>query len=162
MTSEIMKEVGSMLIEKHLTVAFAESATAGRLTAEFSMIDNAGKFLKGGIACYDACIKEDLLHVDHQLIEDFTPESMEVTKAIAVGLNKAIPSDIQIGITGLTCAGGSETAEKPVGTMFICGTRNGDAIFSERLHFDGEREEIVEHTIEKCGELLKDYLQSLN
>ena len=162
MTSEIMKEVGGMLIEKHLTVAFAESATAGRLTADFSMIENAGKFLKGGIACYDACVKEDLLHVDHQLIEDFTPESMEVTKAIAVGLNKAIPSDIQIGITGLTCPGGSETAEKPAGTMFICGTRNGDTIFSERLNFDGEREEIVERTVERCGELLKDYLQSLD
>lgn len=41
MTSEIMKEVGNMLIEKQLTVAFAESATAGRLTAEFSMITDA-------------------------------------------------------------------------------------------------------------------------
>ena len=73
--------VGRLLIENKLTVAFAASATAGRITSEFSLIDDAGKFLKGGIACYDAAIKESLLDVPHELIDRFTPESMEVTRA---------------------------------------------------------------------------------
>ena len=42
-----MKSVGKMLIGRNLTIAFAESATAGRLSADFSMIEDAGKFLKG-------------------------------------------------------------------------------------------------------------------
>jgi nicotinamide mononucleotide (NMN) deamidase PncC len=42
---------------------------------------------------------------------------MEVTEAIARGLTTLIPADIHIGITGLPCPGGSETAEKPIGTM---------------------------------------------
>jgi nicotinamide-nucleotide amidase len=161
MKSDIMDTVGKMLISKKLTIAFAESATAGRLSAEFSMIDNAGEFLKGGIACYDACLKEDLLQVDHALIETYTPESMEVTRAISLGLARLIPADIRIGITGLTTPGGSETREKPVGTMFIYATHRGGLAFSQRFSFTGEREEIVTATVEACAAMLIDYLGSI-
>jgi len=161
MTSETMNRVGKLLIKKNLSIAFAESATAGRLTSDFSMIENAGKFLKGGIACYDACVKEGLLGVDPKLIAQFTPESMEVTRAISFGIASVIPADIHIGITGLTCPGGSETEEKPVGTMFIYAIRDSNLIFSERLNFTGSRWEIVSHTVDCFAELLEDYLKSI-
>jgi len=161
MTNTTLQQVGKMLIEKKMSVAFSESATAGRLTSEFSMIDNAGEFLKGGVACYDACIKEGLLKVDHNLIERFTPESMEVTKAIAEGLATLIPADIHIGITGLTCPGGSETEEKPVGTMFIYGQHAGQHIFSERVNFSGDREDIVAGTVQRTAQLLENYLTTM-
>lgn len=161
MISETLKQVGRMLIAKKLSVAFAESATAGRLTADFSLIDHAGDFLKGGIACYDASLKEALLNVDHDLIEKFTPESMEVTKAITEGLKVLIPADIHIGITGLTCPGGSETAEKPVGTMFVYALSGDKQIFSERMNFDGDRKEIVADTIQRTAQLLQNYLNTI-
>lgn len=161
MTSETMIQVGRELIGRQLTIAFAESATAGWLTSEFSLIDHAGKFLKGGVVCYDACVKQELLKVEEDLIKKFTPESMEVTKAIAHGLADVIASDIQIGVTGLTASGGSETAEKPVGTMFIYGCRNAEMIFTERLNLNGSREDIVSGTVQRCAELLADYLQQV-
>ncbi|WP_244216042.1 CinA family protein [Pedobacter kyonggii] len=134
-----INRVGKMLIAQQLTIAFAERATAGRLTAEFSMAEDAGDFLKGGIACYDAILKEDLLKVAHSLIKEFTPESMEVTKAITLGLSQIIPASIHIGITGLTCPGGSETPEKPVGTMSIYACKHGNHLFSERINFPVHR-----------------------
>lgn len=39
---------GELLVKNKLTIAFAESATAGRISAEFALIPDAGKFLKGG------------------------------------------------------------------------------------------------------------------
>lgn len=161
MISETLKQVGKMLISKKLSLAFAESATSGRLTADFSLIDDAGDFLKGGVACYDASLKEALLNVDHALIEKFTPESMEVTKAITEGLKLLIPADIHIGITGLTCPGGSETAEKPVGTMFVYADSGDKHIFSERMNFYGSREEIVSGTVERTAQLLQNYLTTI-
>ncbi|KAK6021432.1 competence/damage-inducible protein CinA [Ostertagia ostertagi] len=77
---------GQKLIEKGMTIAFAESATGGRMAAEFSLVKDSGKFLKGGFVCYDACLKESVLHVPAKLIEEFTPESTEVTFAITSGL----------------------------------------------------------------------------
>lgn len=107
-----------ILVSRQLTIAFAESATAGRITAEFSLSPQSGKVLKGGIVCYDAYIKEDLLKIPHELIEKYTPESAEVTAALAKSLKNFIDADITIGITCFTTPGGSETDTKPVGTVF--------------------------------------------
>ncbi|WP_316809281.1 CinA family protein [Pedobacter agri] len=160
--SKNLNKIGRLLIEKKLSIAFAESATGGRLSTDFAMIENAGTFLKGGIVCYDASVKEDLLKVDHELIETFTPESFEVTRAITKGASQMIPADIHIGVTGLTCPGGSETKEKPVGTMFLYGQRGSTTIFSERFRFTGSKKQIVESTVDACGKLLLSYLQKLD
>lgn len=151
---------GEKLIAAELSLAFAESATAGRLTAEFSLVENAGKFLKGGIACYNACLKESLLKVPVELIEQYTPESMEVTRAITVGLSNVIDADIHIGVTGLPFSGGSETPEKPVGTMFICGTYKGKTIFAEQIIFSGHPEEIIRQSVTYTALLLMEYLRN--
>lgn len=153
MALEIVEECSKFLIREGFTIAFAESATAGRICAEFSLAKNAGKFLKGGIVCYDACIKQDLLHVPDQLIKQFTPESEEVTEAAALGLRKLIPADIHIAVTGLTSSGGSETINKPVGTIFIHGVID-KKMFSERCLFKGDKEAILLQTVERVAGLI--------
>lgn len=145
---------GKLLIQKSLTIAFAESATAGKLVSEFSMIPDAGKFLKGCLVCYDAELKKSILKVPEGLIETFTPESIEVTKAMTRGLMDLIPANIHIGITGLACSGGSETAEKPVGTIFIYALLNGKTLFSERAECKGKPEEIIHQAVKLTAQLL--------
>jgi nicotinamide-nucleotide amidase len=141
------------MAEKGLTIAFAESATAGWLCSEFALTEESGDILKGGLACYDADLKITLLGVPQKLIDEHTPESMEVTKEMAYRLKELLVSDIQVTVTGLTTPGGSETAEKPVGTMFvfalICGR---EACF--RKVFSGSCEEVIHQTIEPAAELL--------
>lgn len=151
-----------LLMDRHLSIAFAESATAGRMMAEFSMMPDAGKFLKGGIVCYDACLKEDLLYVPHELIEQHTAESQPVTAAIAVGLQQLIEADIHVGITGLTSPGGSETPEKPVGTMFIHAAGKEGPLFSERVFFTGSPEEIIQQTIIYTAKSIRQLLEKDN
>lgn len=156
----LLVSCAQLLIRNELTVALAESATAGRICAEFAMVPDAGKFLKGGIICYDAALKESLLGVPQEQIKVFTPESNIVTCSITAGVQRVIPADIHIGCTGLTCPGGSETMEKPVGTIFLFGIRGHELIFNERNKFDGEQEEIVLQTVERVAQLLINYLQS--
>jgi nicotinamide-nucleotide amidase len=143
-----------LLIEKEMTLAFAESATAGMASAEFSLACDAGKFLKGGFICYDAELKSSVLKVPEELLEQYTPESMQVTQAIALGLIELVPADIHIGITGLPCPGGSETEEKPVGTMFIAALMNGEPWFKERVIFSGSHQEILARTVQHVALLL--------
>lgn len=158
-TSKTLTACGELLIKKKLTIAFAESATAGRIAAEFSLVPDAGKFLKGGLICYDAALKTSLLEVPEQLITDLTPESPEVTHAITLGLQRLIAADIHVGCTGLTCPGGSETPEKPVGTMFIYGLSGKELLFGDRSFYKGAPEEIILQTIERTAFLL---IASLN
>lgn len=136
-----------------LTIAFAESATAGWLCSEFALTEESGKVLKGGIACYDAGVKVSLLGVPQQLIDQYTPESMEVTREMAYRLKDILISDIQVSVTGLTTPGGSETREKPVGTMFVFALIRGrEASF--RKVFSGTCEQVIRQTIEAAAELL--------
>lgn len=140
-----------------LSIAFAESATAGWLCSEFALTEESGQVLKGGIACYDAGLKVKLLGVPQQLIEQYTPESMEVTREMAYRLKEVIPSDIQVTVTGLTTPGGSETPEKPVGTMFIFALIRGREA-SLRQVFSGSCEEVIQQTVAAAAALLLSHL----
>jgi nicotinamide-nucleotide amidase len=157
---KLINECAAILISKGLSIAFAESATAGRICAEFALAEHAGKFLKGGLNCYDAGLKEQLLGVKPESIKLFSPESALVTRAITEGLASLIPADIHVGCTGLTCAGGSETELKPVGTMFLYGTLKGKPLFNEKIYFEGAPENIISKTVEKTASLLVAHLSS--
>jgi nicotinamide-nucleotide amidase len=153
MPSEIVKKCSELLYEQELSVAFAESATAGRVMAEFSLLPNCGKILTGSLVCYNADIKKEHLNVGDDLVKKYTPESAEVTEAMAIGLKDFIPSDIQVATTGLTMPGGSETEEKPVGSTFIHVVFKGKHIPVQKV-FQGTHEEIVLQTVDLVAQTI--------
>ncbi|MFB9109390.1 CinA family protein [Flavobacterium gyeonganense] len=160
MPSDIVMICSKAIAAKGWNIAFAESATAGRMSAEFSMTSYSGEILRGGIVCYDVFIKEQILHVPHITIEKHTPESAEVTQLLAQQAAKIFNSEITVGITGLTSPGGSETEEKPVGTIFFYIITPTEKI-SHREVFQGTPEEIVSKTIDKTAKLIMDSIASL-
>jgi nicotinamide-nucleotide amidase len=153
MPSPLLIKCSQLLTEKELTLATAESATAGRLCAELALIPNCGKVLKGGVVCYDACIKQDVLGVPSELVEQYTPESAEVTAELAKRLKHFMKADIQVAITGLPMPGGSESEEKPVGTMFINILLKGEPVAIRQV-FNGTPEEVVLQTIDRVAQEL--------
>jgi nicotinamide-nucleotide amidase len=157
MPSELLIRCSHLLKEKKLNITFAESATAGRLSAEFALIPDCGEILKGGIVCYDACIKQDILGVPDSLVKKYTPESSEVTEEMARRLGNIIKADIYIAITGLIMPGGSESPQKPVGTMFIHAIINQRPVAAKEI-FKGSPEEIVLQTVDRVAQLLIDEL----
>lgn len=80
--------------------------------------------------------------------------------AMCSGLTDLILADVHVAVTGLTCPGGSETVEKPVGTIFICGFYQGKKLFSERLHFKGSELEIISQTVSHTAQLLMKWLDA--
>lgn len=142
-----------LLKERELSIAFAESATAGHVMAEFSLVESAGQFLKGGVVCYDAVIKEELLKVPKALISTYTAESAEVTYSLSLGLQHLINADIYVAITGLTSPGGSESEKKPVGTMFFHFLYK-DSSKAYREVFKGDSENVMFKSVEFIAEKL--------
>ena len=146
------------LLSHNYRIAFAESATAGRLASEYSLVQESGKILLGGIVCYDESVKCEILNIPQQFIDAYTAESAEVTKAMAESLATLFKGDILVGVTGLASPGGSETKEKPVGTMFIhILTPNGYT--AHREIFEGNPESIIMKAIDKTGELIMEKLK---
>ena len=161
MASEQITLCSARIAEKGLKVALAESATAGWVASEFSLVPESGQIFLGGIVCYDANTKQGLFDIPKEVIEQFTPESAEVTRMLSERLCRYFKSDISIGITGLTTPGGSETEEKPVGTMFIHITLPDNRYCAHREVFEGGPEDIIAQTTERIGHLLCELVENI-
>lgn len=153
MPSELVNKCAKVLAAKGWNIAFAESATAGRMSAEFSMTKESGKIVRGGITCYEVFVKEQILNVPHALIQKYTPESAEVTQKLAEGAVKLFNAKVTVAVTGLTTSGGSETKEKPVGTIFFSIITPYEKT-NHRKIFNGPPEEIVLQAIDEAAKLV--------
>jgi nicotinamide-nucleotide amidase len=160
MPSQIVKKCSKAIAAKGWNIAFAESVTAGRMSAEFSMTEESGKILRGGIVCYEAFVKEQIMGVPQISIEKYTPESEEVTQILAQKAAKIFNSKITVAVTGLTTPGGSETPEKPVGTIFF-NILTPIGKINHREVFKGTPEEIVLQAIDKMAEFILETLVGL-
>lgn len=132
MNQNELTELVMGLKDKGLTVAFAESCTAGLLASEFVRAKGSSDVLKGSLVVYHPEAKQKLLSVKRATLDLYTAESQQVTNEMAMGLKKQLDADISIATTGLAGEGGSETTEKPVGTMFVS------------IMYDGKAEEFRE------------------
>ena len=130
-----------LLKQKKLTLALAESMTAGLASYYLSEVNGTSEVFLGGIVCYNSNVKQDLLCVDADLIKKYSAESQEVTDELAKKLATLIKADVFAAITGLAGPGGSESEEKPVGTVFISVLFQNE-IAAYRKHFKGTPSEI--------------------
>ncbi len=108
-----------LLAQEKIKIAFFESASAGYLAYRFSLSPYSGDILIGSLVSYDLREKENTLHISPELIEKYTPESMQVTVEMIKKGKELLHADLYIACTGLLKKGGSETQEKPVGTFFF-------------------------------------------
>lgn len=107
------------LREDKLTVAFAESMTAGMLANEFSKITGSYDIFIGSLVVYQPGAKKIILDVKEESMDKYTCESQEVTTEMVYGLKKKLQPEIAAAVTGLASDGGSESENKPVGTVFF-------------------------------------------
>lgn len=138
-----------LLLEKNYKIFLAESMSGGFISGFLSQLEGASMFFLGGIVCYSSQIKQQLLGVSSTMIENFTAESQEVTDCLLLGLKNIQQADIYISVTGLSGPGGSESAEKPIGTVFlslevggvhcrktkICNAPNPSAVVTETFNW---------------------------
>jgi nicotinamide-nucleotide amidase len=131
------------LKEKNLTLALAESITCGLAAHKLSTCQGTSEVLKGSIVCYSEDVKKKLMGVSKKTIDQYSCESSQVTKQLVLQLKKLIKANIHASLTGLASDGGSETKDKPVGTVFFCVSYR-NRIFQERKLFRGSPTQIKE------------------
>ena len=112
------REISEILWETEKTVSTAESCTGGRIGEAMIAVPGASKYFKGGIISYVNEIKESLLGVDHQLLEEKTAVCEEVAIEMVKGACKALNTHYAISATGFAGPGGG-TKEIPVGTIWL-------------------------------------------
>jgi len=130
--------IGQKLVGLQKTMVSAESCTGGSI-AQF-ITSNAGSsaYFKGGIVAYSNEVKQNILGVRSELIEQHGAVSQEVAEAMAMGVQKVLNADYAVATTGIAGPdGGSE--EKPVGTVWIA-VAGATGVISKKYVFKHNRE----------------------
>lgn len=125
--------VGSLLSEKKLRLATAESCTGGLLADKITDVPGASDYFFEGLVTYHNDAKRDLLGVSEKTLEAHGAVSAETAQEMCENLRKKVSADIALSITGIAGPGGG-TEEKPVGTVFIGITdKNGTDIVKRNI-----------------------------
>ena len=89
----ISREISQLLWEMEKTVSTAESCTGGRLAEAIISVPGASKYFKGGIISYTNEVKESLLGVSHELLEEKTAVCEEVAIEMVKGACRTLKTE---------------------------------------------------------------------
>ncbi len=114
----LSKGIQEILYNSDKTLGTAESCTGGRIAEAVISMPGASNYFKGGIVSYTNEVKEDLLQVSHQVLEEQTAVCEEVARQMVLGAIQALKVDYAVSATGVAGPTGG-TADIPVGTIWI-------------------------------------------
>lgn len=126
------------------TLVTAESCTGGGIGSALTAIPGSSEVYKGGIISYTNWVKQNLLGVEKDLLDEVGAVSAPVAQAMASGARKCLQADAAVSVTGLAGPGGDDFGN-PVGTVYI-GYSDENRTVSREFHFSGDRE-----TVRRCA-----------
>lgn len=136
----LIASLSGRLKERALTVASAESLTAGRVAEALTSLPGSSAYFQGGIVAYSNQLKVELLGVPFELILRHGAVSEACARAMAEGLRRKLSVDLAVATTGIAGPGGG-SAEKPVGLVWLAACDSSRTVVSRRI-FDGGREAV--------------------
>ncbi len=114
----LSKGIQEILYDTDKTLGTAESCTGGRIAESIIAVPGASNYFKGGIVSYTNEVKEHLLQVSHEVLEEQTAVCEEVAREMVLGAIETLKVDYAISATGLAGPTGG-TPAIPVGTIWI-------------------------------------------
>ncbi len=144
-TEETKRTVISYLIEHKITVATAESCTAGLIAAALGDVPGVSGVFAQGFVTYSNDAKEKNLGVPHALLTNYGAVSPQVAEAMAEGVCKKTGARVGISATGIAGPDGG-SAEKPVGLVYI-GVCIDGVTDAKRFIFSGTRQQVRTATV---------------
>ena len=155
--NSIPEKVLTYCMENKLTIATAESCTAGMIAATIGNMSGVSEIFSEGYVTYSNDAKERLLGVPHDILESHGAVSEETARAMAEGVCRRTGAHIGIAATGIAGPTGG-TAEKPVGLVYI-GVCFGDETSVKKCLFHGTRNHVRSMTVftafDEVGKRLK-------
>ena len=154
----LSKEISDLFWKEGLTLATAESCTAGNIAASVTAIPGSSHFYKGGTVAYCDELKEKHLGVNHETIETKGVVSEETVVEMVKGAMKSMNSDCAVATSGIAGPTGG-TPATPVGTIWIAAAR-GEKIVTRKLEGDYGREKNIAIATKNALQMLRELFQN--
>jgi len=133
--------VGRLLLDRHQSLALAESCTGGLLSQRITRIAGSSAYYLGGAVTYSNDAKVRFVGVKPATLEKHGAVSRETALEMSQGIRERTGADVGLSVTGIAGPSGGSAA-KPVGTVWI-------SIALDKRHearlfqFHGERERVI-------------------
>ena len=155
----IEERIGQLLLERHYTLAVAESCTGGLVGHRLTNVAGSSAYFLGGVVAYAYDVKERLLEVNHNTLYDFGAVSEQTAREMARGVRRALGADVGVAVTGIAGPGGGLPG-KPVGLTWVALSARG-VEQAEQYLWTGDRLENKQQSAEAVLEMVKGYLEGL-
>lgn len=114
----IQEAIGKLLTSNKQTLSLAESCTGGYISHFITSVPGSSIYFKGSVIAYSNDVKESILKVKPETLQDYGAVSEETVKEMAEGVRKKFKTDYAVATSGVAGPGGG-TSDKPVGTVWI-------------------------------------------
>jgi nicotinamide-nucleotide amidase len=138
------KIVGNLLRKKDQTVCTAESCTGGFIAHKVTSVPGSSDYFKGSVIAYANEVKENILNVSSQLIQQHGAVSEEVVRQMAENARQVLNTDFAIACSGIAGPDGG-TKEKPVGTVWVA-VASASGVKTKLLKLGTGRMKVIEET----------------
>jgi nicotinamide-nucleotide amidase len=145
------------MIENKITVATAESCTAGMISARLGDVSGVSEIFSEGFVTYSNEAKEKNLGVSHDALENFGAVSEIIAQQMAEGVCHVTGARLGLSATGIAGPTGG-TADKPVGLVYMGVCLDGVTTVVKKV-FKGNRSEVRTQTVEAVFAEVKKRLQ---
>jgi nicotinamide-nucleotide amidase len=138
------KAILNYMAERGLTLSLAESCTGGYIAHLLTQHPGSSKVFLGGVVAYSNNLKESVLGVKHETLEQFGAVSGETVTEMVEGALAHFKSDYAIAVTGIAGPDGG-TPDKPVGTVWVAVASVNNKVV-KKLTFGNKRKENIERS----------------
>jgi len=137
---EQVARIAALVEDGSLSVACAESLTAGGVASALARGENAASWFRGAVVAYDSQVKFEVLGV---------AEGPVITAAcarqMAAGVAEQLRANVSVATTGV---GGPDPEEgEPAGTVYVATYMDGRT-HAVRHEFDGDPASVIEQSID--------------
>jgi len=133
-----LNQLSEILRAKKLTIAVAESCTAGLLQNTLSQAEEAMSFFQGGITVYNVGQKAKHLNINPIIAEKNNAVSKDIAEQMALQVAEKFNAELGYSITGFA----RTIPEEKVETCFayIALSQNSKIILSKKITGDAEKD----------------------
>lgn len=144
------------LKKRNQTLATAESCTGGYIAHLITTEPGASEVFKGGVVVYSNELKQRLLQVRPDTLEDHGAVSRQAVEEMAQAAVSKLHTDFAIAVSGVAGPGGG-TPEKPVGTVWIA-VAGKDRVNSRRFLFGNKRMQNIQRSATAALNMLYQFM----
>lgn len=138
------KAVLNFMAQRGLSLSVAESCTGGYISHLITQHAGSSQVFLGGVVSYSNQLKESVLGVEAETLQQFGAVSGEIVKEMVEGALRNFKSDYAVAVTGIAGPDGG-SAEKPVGTVWIAAA-NANKTVTKKFTFGNKRLQNIERS----------------